>query len=392
MNRSDKIKQLPPNVFVQVEEQKLKAQKQGGAFYDLGIADPQYPSPEVAVKTLQADAEIPKYHHYSPLKGHPALRKQLSIWYKDRYNVKIDTDTEVLPLIGTKEGIFDICITYLAPGDVALIPNPGFPTYYQATYMAGGEIYSMPLLKENNYLPDLQKIPEDILKRAKIMYLNYPHNPTGAIAPDSFIEEVIQFAKKHEIVVLYDNVFIDLTLNGNNPKSFLQFEGAKEVGVEFTSFSKVFNMQGWRIGAVAGNHEVIDSLLSTFVQAHTSIFQPIQLAAAAVLREVVPSNYIDQIVSDYQQKVDYGMKKFNEIGWTVEQPQGACYLWVPVPKGFTSDEFSELLYNKYSVLVCPGIGFGGEGEGYIRLSLTPKMQDCFTGIDKICQALQDASK
>ncbi|WEG12196.1 aminotransferase class I/II-fold pyridoxal phosphate-dependent enzyme [Pullulanibacillus sp. KACC 23026] len=389
MIKANKIKALPPNVFVQTEEQKLKAHTLGVKFYDFGIADPSYPSPITAVKTLQADAEIPHYHHYSPLKGHPVFRKQLAIWYQENFNVHLDPNIEILPLLGTKEGLFDICMTYLDKGDVVLIPNPGFPTYFQATSIAGGEIYSMPLLKENQYLPDLKSIPETILKRAKLMFLNYPHNPTGAIAPDSFIEKVIQFAKEHEFIICYDNVFATLTLDGNKPKSFLEYEGAKEVGVEFTSFSKMFNMQGWRIGAVAGNHEVINSLLKMFVEAHTSIFQPIQLAAAAVLREVAQTDFPHQLRTDYQQKVDYGLKKFEEIGWPVERPQGACYLWVPVPDGYSSDEFSGLLFDKYSILTCPGIGFGELGEGFIRLSLTLKMEDCIKGIDKLCEAFKE---
>lgn len=392
MFKSEKIGFLPPNVFVQTDEQKMKAKKNGKKVYDFGVADPSYPSPIEAVNTLREEAKDPKNHHYAPFNGHPVFRQQMADWYKQRYNVHLDPKKEILALIGSKEGLFDICTTYLRQRDVALVPDPGFPTYHQAVFMAGGDVYRMPLLKENNYLPDLYSIPEHVIKSTKLMFLNYPHNPTGAIAPDSFVEDVIQFAKRHNIVVCYDNPFLEITLNGNVGKSFLEYKGAKDVGVEFTTFSKMFNMSGWRIAAAAGNKDVIDSLLKMFVQAHSSIFIPIQLAAAAVLREVWPTDYLNKIRSDYQKKWDYALEKFNQINWNVVKPEGALYIWVPIPEGYTSDKFAELLFDKYSVLVCPGIGFGELGEGYIRLAMTCSFEDHTVGIDQLCQALLDTSR
>lgn len=391
MLKSEKIGFLPPNVFVQAEEQKLKAKKQGKKIYDFGVADPHYPSPLEAVNVLKEASNIPKNHHYAPFEGNPTFRKELANYYKQRFNVHLDPNKEIIALIGSKEGLFDICTTYLRQRDVALVPDPGFPTYHQAIFMAGGDIYRMPLLKENHYLPDLHRIPDHVLKRTKLLFLNYPHNPTGTIAPDSFIEDVIQFAKKHQIIVCSDNPFYELTFDGNKGKSFLEYKGAKDVGIEFMTFSKMFNMSGWRLAAAVGNKDVIDSLLKMFIQAHSSIFQPIQLAGAAVLKEVWPTDYLNRIRSDYQKKLDYAMEKLTQIGWKVERPQGAIYLWVPIPDGFTSDEFAEVLFNKYSVLVCPGIGFGELGEGYIRLAMTCSFEDHFAGIDLLCQALLEAT-
>lgn len=392
MNRSDKISFLAPDIFVNADKQKQKAKETGRKIYNFGVCEPVRPAPKEAVDALIKEAQKKESHQYPPFRGLKLFREHMADWYKARFNVSIDAKHEVLPLLGSKEGIFDICTTYLRQRDLVLVCDPGYPPYHHAAFLAGGDIYHMPLTKENQYLPDFKSIPLNVLKQAKLMFLNYPHNPTGAMAPDWFIEEAIQFAKKHGILLCYDNAFVELTLYGNVAKSILEFDGAKEVAIEFTTFSKTYSMGGWRIGAVVGNRYAIDSLFQMYVKAHSSVFEPIQHGAAAVLREVWPTNYINTVRSEYQEMIDYALEKFNEIGWKVNRPEGTTFLWVPVPEGFSSSEFAEVLYDKYAVLVCPGIGFGELGEGYIRVSLTCSYEDCVTGIHHLCEALQSSKK
>lgn len=392
MFKSSKIEYLPPNVFRRLEERKNHARQQGKDIIDCGTANPSGAPPAEVVWALQRASQVSENSHYAPTRGISEFRQEIANWYRVRFGVDIDPDTEVHTLLGSKEGLFDISLTYLGQRDVALIPDPSFPTYHDGAYMAGADIYRLPLRKENHYLPRLDNIPLFILKRARVLFLNYPHNPTGAMAPPEFMREVISFAKEHDIIVCYDNAFSELTFDGNKAPSFLEYEGAKDVGIELFTFSKAFNMSGWRLAFAVGNRHIIGSLVEFHAEAHTGMFPAIQWAGVTALKDIWPTSFLAEQRADYQRKRDYALNKFAQIGWPVDKPAGAIYLWVPSPHGTTCEEFADMLLDNYGLLVAPGIGFGDTGHGFIRISMTCKLEDFKRGIDYLCDAIQMAAK
>ena len=296
------------------------------------------------------------------------FRRAVAEWYERRFGVSLDPNKEVLSLIGAKEGIGHVALCFIEPGDIALIPDPSYPVYSVGTLFAGGESYTMPLSEENGWLPDLDAIPEDVARKATVMWLNYPNNPTGATAELDYFQRVVDFAKKHEIAVMHDACYTEVTYDGYRPSSFLQAEGAKDVGLEFHSLSKTYNMTGWRLGMAVGNAEMIDKLMIVKSNLDSGVPQAVQLMGIEAMG--LPQAAIDERNTVYQRRRDRITAALREIGLEVRLPKASLYIWARVPEGYTSAAFSERLLEERDVLVSPGTGYGRCGEGYVRLSLT----------------------
>ncbi|HZK18853.1 MAG TPA: LL-diaminopimelate aminotransferase, partial [Clostridia bacterium] len=313
-------------------------------------------------------ARLPANHQYPSSVGLLEFRKAVADWYLNHFDVKLKPDSEVVTLIGSKEGIAHISSCYLNPGDIALVPDPGYPVYAGGTLLAGGEPYYMPLTAENKFLPDLTAIPRDIAEKAKIMFLNYPNNPTGAVANIDFFKEAVDFAKNHNILVCHDNAYGLIAFDGYRPPSFLEAPGAKDVGIEFSSLSKPYNMTGWRIGWAAGNAEAVDAIGRLKSNIDSGAFQAVQEAAIAGLTG--NQDVVKDICDVYRRRRDKVVDALNSMGWQLEKPKAAFYIWAPVPPGYTSESFSEMILEKSGVVVTQGNGYGEQGEGFFRISLT----------------------
>jgi len=335
---------------------------------DLGIGDPDLPTPRLIIERLKVASENPKNHRYPSYEGMIEFRTAVAQWYERRFSVKLDPRTEVLSLIGSKEGIAHIPLAFVNPGDYVLVPSPGYPVYRVSTLFAGGTPYFLPLRKENGFLPKLSEIPETVAQKAKIIFINYPNNPTSAIAERSFFEEVVAFARRYQIIVCHDAAYSEIAFDGYQPLSFLETEGAKEVGVEFHSLSKTFNMTGWRIGFALGRSEIVSGLGRIKTNIDSGLFQAIQEAGTEALNHL--DTPLPEIISIYERRRDVMVKGLQEIGLVLDRPKATFYLWVQVPKGYSSAQFATLLLEKGGIVATPGNGFGEEGEGYIRMTIT----------------------
>jgi LL-diaminopimelate aminotransferase len=311
----------------------------------------------------------------------PELRQAIADWYKKRFNVILDPASEILPLQGSKEGIAHMALCYIDPGDIALVPDPSYPVYTGGTILAGGEVYYMPLLQKNKFLPDLNAIPENILKKAKILWINYPNNPTGAIAEIDFFNNVVAFAKKHDLLVCHDGPYSEVAFDGYKPASFLEAEGAKDVGVEFHSLSKSYNMTGWRVGMVVGNAKAVQALNTVKSNLDSGIPQAIQYAAIEALNN--SQDAIDKHNAIYQRRRDLVIEVLNDIGVEAKPPKAGLYIWAKVPEGYTSIEFTNDLLDNLGIVVTPGTGYGTHGEGYVRLSLTIQDANLVKGLSRL---------
>lgn len=365
---AERVRDLPPYLFATIEKMKQDALKKGVDLIDLSIGDPDIPTPKHIVQRMKKAVENPEHHRYPSYAGMLSFRQAVADWYKIRFNVKLDPKTEVLSLIGSKEGIGHIPLAFINPGDVVLVPSPGYPVYPVATLFAGGRSHIMPLTEKNNYLPDLKAIPHSVLKKSKLMFINYPNNPTSACAGRSFYKEVIDFAAKHNILVCHDAAYSEIYYDGKKPLSFLQIPGAKDVGIEFHSLSKTYNMTGWRIGFAVGSAAAIAGLGKIKSNLDSGIFQAVQEAGIVALN--TDDSVLKKIRDTFQQRRDVLYNGLKKLGFELEWPQATFYLWAKVPKGFTSSEFVAHLLNNAGVLGTPGNGFGAPGEGYIRFALT----------------------
>lgn len=365
---SDKLNQLPPYLFMEIDKIKTQLRKEGKDVIDLSVGDPDMPTPDFIVSKLQEAVADKSTHTYPFGTGTVEFKEAIADWYKDRFGVVLDPETEILGLIGSKEGIAHFPLAFLNQGDVGLVPDPGYPPYSKGVIFAGGEPYYMPLLKENDFLPDLNIIPNDIAARAKIMFLNYPNNPTSAICEESYYSEVIQYAKHHNIIVAHDAAYSEITYEGYKPISFMEVEGAKDVGVEFHSLSKTFNMTGWRIGFVVGNKDIIKGLTKVKSNIDSGIFRAIQYAGVEALRQ--GPVHLSEANKIYQERRDIIVNGLRKVGWEVDSPRATFYIWVPCPPGRTSKELAMWLMEHTYIIATPGNGFGKNGEGYIRFSLT----------------------
>jgi len=365
---SDKLKRLPPYLFVEIDRAKKKAREEGRDIIDLGVGDPDRPTPRFIIDALHKASLKPEAHKYALDKGLPELRIEIAKWYKRRFSVELDPDTEILPLIGSKEGIAHIPLAFINAGDVGLVPDPCYPPYNSSIIFAGGTPYKMPLLEKNAFLPDLKHITTAVLGKTKTMFLNYPNNPTAAVCDKSFFKDVVKFAEKHNIIVCHDAAYSEMSFDSVKMPSFLETPGAKEVGVEFHSFSKIFNMTGWRLGFVCGNAKIVEALTKVKSNIDSGAFNAIQMAGALALTRV--DKVTKEAVKLYEKRRDVFVEGLNNIGWEVPKPKATFYVWAPVLKRYTSVSLSGELLEKADVVVTPGNGFGESGEGYVRMALT----------------------
>ena len=368
MRLSKRLEKIPPYLFVEISR-KIAARKAAGEdIVSFGIGDPDIPTPLYIIDRLCKSAHDPVNHRYPESEGLPELRKAIAQWYKKRFSVELDPDKEVAPLIGSKEGIAHIAFCLIDPGDFALVPDPGYPVYSFGTTLAGGRVYYLGLNSRNNFLPDLNRIPKNIIERAKVLWLNYPNNPTGAVASLEFFDKAVEFAQKNNLCICHDGPYSEVSFDGYQPPSFLQSTGAKDIGIEFHSLSKSFNMTGWRIGMAVGNSEVITALKTMKSNLDSGIPQAIQLAAIEALSG--PEDAIREHNEIYQRRRDLLVETLNKMGLQASPPKASLYIWAKVPDGYTSVEFTDDLLDKVGVVVTPGTGYGKNGEGYVRLSLT----------------------
>ncbi len=383
--KSQRINQLPPYLFVELDRKKEEALKKGVDVIDLGIGDPDLPTPKFIVERMIEAVQNPSYHRYPSSAGMVTFRKSAANWLKKRFGVSCDPDNEICCLIGSKEAIAHFPMAFIDQGDVVLVPTPGYPVYHIGTLFSGGETYYLPLVSENNFLPDLDSIPGDILERAKILWLNYPNNPTAALAPADFFEKVVDFAKAHNIIVCHDAAYSEMTYDGYKAPSFLETPGAKDVGIEFHSLSKTYNMTGWRIGFAAGNPELVAALRQVKSNVDSGQFEAIQEAAIAALDS--DQSCVREMQQIYTERRDVIVAGLREIGIDAPSPKATFYIWTPVPKGYSSQEFSSLLLEKAGIVCTPGNGFGEPGEGYIRIALTVSKERLKEAVDRLKKIL-----
>ncbi|MGA2159765.1 MAG: LL-diaminopimelate aminotransferase [Dehalococcoidia bacterium] len=368
MNLAKRLDKIPPYLFVEISRKIAEKKAHGEDVISFAIGDPDSPTPEHIIRSLCTAAHDPANHRYPETFGMPELCQAIAGWYRRRFNIALDPSKEVLPLIGSKEGIGHMSFCLLDPGDVALVPDPGYPVYSISSLLAGGEVYYLPLVESGAFLPDLDSIPSDILKRAKVLWLCYPNNPTGAVAGPEFFQKVVAFAKKNDVAVCHDAPYTEVAFDGYRPHSFLETPGAKEVGVEFHSLSKTYNMTGWRIGMVVGNQTMVDALFRFKSNIDSGIPQAIQIAAIEAL--IGKQDDIPVRNQRYQKRRDKLVKALEEIGLKVSKPLASFYIWAKIPPGYTSAQYTSKLLDKAGVAVTPGTGYGKSGEGYIRLSIT----------------------
>jgi LL-diaminopimelate aminotransferase len=365
---AQRIRELPPYLFADIDRKKNELRKQGKDLIDLGIGDPDLPTPQHIVAAMQAAAAEPKYHRYPSYEGMQSYRAAAVKWYADRFGVTgLDVDKECCALIGSKEGIAHFPTAFVDPGDLVLVPDPGYPVYATWTRFMGGEVHYMPLRRENGFLPDLDAIPAAVADRAKLMWINYPNNPTAALAPRSFYEKVVAFAKQHNIIVASDVAYSEMFYDGEAPLSFLAVDGAREVGIEFQSLSKTYNMTGWRIGFAVGNAQLIHGLGKVKTNTDSGAFEAVQAAAVAALSS--SQACVEEQRQIYKQRRDIFCDGLEAAGFEVLRPKATFYVLVACPKGYSSIEFASKLLVEAGVVATPATGFGACGEGFIRLTL-----------------------
>lgn len=376
-----RISSLPPYLFAEIDERKKEAEKKGVDIIDFGIGDPDLPTPPHIVEAACHAAKDPLNHRYPSYEGMLSFREAVATWYKHRKYVNLDAEDEVLTLIGSKEGVAHSAFAFLDPGDVALVPDPAYPVYKNATILADSTPYPVPLTEEHEFKPDLESINREVARKAKIMFLNYPNNPTAATAEKAFFKEVVDFAHDHDIVILHDNPYSELTFDGYEAPSFLAAKGAKEVGIEFNSLSKTYNMTGWRIGFAVGNAEILKGLRIVKTNIDSGAFQAVQIAGITALTG--SQDCVKRNVEIYRERRDILVDGLRSAGIEVEKPKATFYLWAMVPSGFSSIQFSMFLLERAGVVITPGIGFGENGEGFVRFSLCVRVERIMDACERI---------
>jgi LL-diaminopimelate aminotransferase len=375
---SARLEQLPPYPFARIDELKEEKVKKGVDLIDLGIGDPDLPTPPHIIDALCAAAHDPANHHYPSYVGMIEFRKAVAIWYRDRFQVSLNPENEIISLIGSKDGIAHIPEAFVNPGDYVLVPDPGYPVYRTSTLFAEGKVHIMPLLAENVFLPRLDQIPTNVARSAKLMFLNYPNNPTAATAPRMFFKEVVEYATEHEIIVVHDNPYSEVTFDGYRAPSFLEIPGAKEVGVEIHSLSKTYNMTGWRIGMAVGNQDIIDGLKKVKTNVDSGVFNAIQIAAISALTGSQES--VRRTCRIYEERRDKLVHSLTEMGISCPSPKATFYVWVRVGNGV---EYATRLLNEAGVVVTPGVGFGSYGAEYVRFAITRPLRRIDEAVERI---------
>ena len=368
MQFSERMNRVPPYLFVQISRKIAEKKAQGIEVISFGIGDPDIPTPDYVVDALGDASHDPPNHRYPESEGLPEFREGVADWYLRRFGVELDPEKEVISLIGAKEGIGHVAFCFLDGGDVALVPDPGYPVYAMGTLFAGGQSYMLPLTSENDWLPDLDSIPDDVARKAKLLWLNYPNNPTGAVTDLDYFSKAIEFAKTYDIAVMHDACYTEVAYAGYRPPSFLQAKGAMDVGIEFHSLSKSYNMTGWRIGMAVGNAEMIEALLTIKSNLDSGVPQAVQHMAIEAMNR--PLESVDDRNAVYQARRDRIVPVLKDMGMKAQSPKAGLYIWAGVPEGYTSAEFAEKLLEDTDVLMIPGGNYGAAGEGYVRLSIT----------------------
>jgi LL-diaminopimelate aminotransferase len=376
---ADRLARLPPYLFAEIDRKKREVRASGVDVIDLGIGDPDLPTAPHIIRALQAAAEKPEHHRYPSYEGMLGFRQAAADWYAKRFGVRLDAETEVLALIGSKEGTAHMPLAFVNPGDVVLVPDPGYPVYAAGTWFAGGECHFMPLHRTNGFLVDLAAIPADVARRAKLMYLNYPNNPTAAVATLDFFGAVVDFARRHDILVCHDAMYSELRFDGYRPPSLLEVEGARDVAVEFHSLSKTYSMTGWRLGFCVGNAGAVAGLGKIKTNVDSGVFEAVQEAGIAAL--IGPQDVPERYRATYQARRDVVVQGLQRLGWEVDVPKATFFVWAPVPGGMDSRAFATRLLEETGVVVTPGVGFGESGEGFYRIALT-------SGVDRLAEAME----
>ena len=365
---SARIKALPPYLFAELDRKKEEVRARGVDIIDLGVGDPDRPTPKFIVDRMKREAAVPANHQYPSYEGLPEFRAAAAKWCRRRFNVSLDPSSEVVALIGSKEGIAHFPLAFVNPGDVVLVPDPGYPVFHIATMFAGGKSHFMPLLRENGFLPDLDAIPRSVLAKTKILFLNYPNNPTSAVADRKFFRKVLGLAEEHNLIVAHDAAYTEIYFDGNKPMSILELPGAKERCIEFHSLSKTYNMTGWRIGFAVGNVELVAGIGKVKTNVDSGAFQAVQGAGIEAMES--SDEATDPIRRTYQDRRDVLVPGLRALGLDPVFPKATFYVWIPVPKGYTSASFCAHLLEKTGIVTTPGSGFGKSGEGYVRIALT----------------------
>lgn len=380
---ADRLSALPPYVFARLDELKANARAEGLELIDLGMGNPGGPAPQPVIDAAIAAIQDSSTHGYPPFEGTASFRQAITSWYHRRYSVNLDPDGEALPLLGSKEGLAHLAIAYINPGDLVLVPTPAYPAHFRGPRIAGAEVYPLELTAEQDWLIDLGKIPDAVAQRAKVLYFNYPNNPTAATAPREFFEDIVAFARKHEILLVHDLCYAELAFDGYQPTSLLEIPGAKDIGVEFHTLSKTYNMAGWRIGFVVGNRHVIQGLRTLKTNLDYGIFSALQRAAETALQ--LPDSYLQEVQDRYIARRDCLIEEFGRLGWSIPKTKATMYLWIPCPPGLSSAEFALSVLQRTGVVFTPGSAFGTSGEGYLRISL---IADC----DRLREAMARLEK
>lgn len=367
MEISTRLKAIPPYVFAEIGKRAAAAQAKGVDIINLGIGDPDQPTPKHILDAMHAAIDQPANHRYPPFGGTKEYKTTAAEWCNKRFGIDIDAENEITSLIGSKEGIHNLIMAYVDPGDVVLVPDPAYPVYRTSTILAGGTPHFMPLTPDNDFVPDLDAIPEAVAKQAKIMFLNYPNNPTAGITDLAFFEKAVAFARKHDILLCHDLAYSEMTFDGYVAPSIFQVKGAKDIAIELHSLSKTFNMTGWRIGFAIGNQKAVKALAQIKSNIDTDVFRAIQMAAIAGLTG--PRDHIDHCNKLYIERRDVAVAGLTKLGWNVKPIKATFYMWLPVPKGLSSAEFSSTMLDTVGVVVPPGDAYGPNGEGFFRLSL-----------------------
>ncbi|OIO39514.1 MAG: hypothetical protein AUJ71_00560 [Candidatus Omnitrophica bacterium CG1_02_49_16] len=377
MQEANRLKRLPLYLFTIIDDLKRRAKEKGMDVIDFGMGSPDQPTPRHVVDKLCEAAQLTENHRYSRFDGdvEKRLRQAIANWYHRHFGVKLDPNTEVLPLIGSKEGIAHLSLAYLNNDDIALVPNPAYPVHFNGVIMAGGILYNIPILAEKGFLPDVYAIPKEIVKMAKLMFISYPHNPTGAVCDVKFYERLVDWAKGKNIIIASDLTYSDIVYDGYKAPSFLQVKGARDFGIEFHTLSKSYNMAGWRIGFVVGNADILKTLSKTKGYVDFGIFRAVQEAAIAALEG--PQDCVANMVKLYKERRDVLVDGLNAIGWKTEKPKATFYVWTRIPHKYsalTALEFVTLMIDEIGVSAAPGTGFGEYGEGYIRFALVEPVE------------------
>lgn len=381
---AERIQKLPPYVFARLDELKAKAREQGLDLIDLGMGNPDGPTPKPVVEAAIEALQNPANHGYPPFEGTANFRQAITSWYHRRYDVNLDPDSEALPLLGSKEGLAHLAIAYINPGDLVLVPTPAYPAHFRGPVIAGGQVYNLVLKPDNGWLIDLAAIPDEIAEKAKILYFNYPSNPTGATAPREFFEEIVAFARKYEILLVHDLCYAELAFDGYQPTSLLEIPGAKDISVEFHTMSKTYNMAGWRVGFVVGNRHIIQGLRTLKTNLDYGIFAALQTAAQTALQ--LPDSYLQQVQERYSTRRNFLIEGLADLGWQIPKTKATMYIWVPCPAKIGSTNFALDILQQTGVVVTPGNAFGVGGEGYVRISLIAECERLGEALHRFKQA------